>query len=93
MADWGNTQATIQAINEAGGVLNAARSAYSNMVAFRAFLTRYQAGTDLVFKGAIDAMLSPAQRAELANMSSDLTPVITDWEANHRSALGLPPLP
>lgn len=93
MAEFTTVQATTQSVSEATNVLNALRSVYSQAKTAQRLITLYQAGTDPVFNAAVNAIFTSAQRAELSNMLGDVNTLLTDWEANHRSALGLPPQP
>lgn len=90
MADFTNTDSTIQSVSQATSLLNAVRSAYSQDKAVQALMNKYAAGTDLAFNKAIDAMFSSAQRTEFADVLTDVNARVADWETNHRSLLGLP---
>ncbi len=52
----------------------------------------YQAGSDPTFNGAINALFTRSERQEIAAMQGQIDQLITDWELNHRGAIGLPPL-
>lgn len=93
MADFGGIQPTIQSVNQAAGLVNAVRGAYSQLKTVQAFMALYTANTDQTFTAAVNTIFTSAQRSELGNIAGDMGALITELETNHRSALGLPPLP
>jgi hypothetical protein len=90
MADFTPTIQTIQSVNKAAGLLNAVRSVYGQAKAVQELMALYQAGTDTAFNAAVNAMFNSAQRTELADMLTDTNALVSNWETDHRSALGLP---
>jgi hypothetical protein len=90
MADFDSTTQALQSVNRAANLLPAVRSVYSQAKAVQELLNLYQANTDATFNATINALFTSAQRTELANMLGDVNTLLADWEANHRSALGLP---
>lgn len=93
MANFDNSQPTIQSMNQATGVLNAVRGAYAQLKTVQAFMALYTANTNPPFNAAVNTLFTPAERSELGNIAGDMGALITELETNHRSALGLPPLP
>jgi hypothetical protein len=93
MADFTSTQTTIQSVAEATNVLNSLHSVYSQALTAQRLIQLYLSNADPVFNAAVNAMFSPVQRTELADMLTDVNTLIADWEANHQSALGITPEP
>ena len=91
MADFSGTDQTLQSINQAANLRPALRSVYAQAKAVQTLMNLYNANSDPTFNATINATFTSAQRTELANMLGDLNTLLADWEANHRSALGLPP--
>jgi hypothetical protein len=89
MANFDTSEATVASVGQATGLLAALRSLYGQAKSAQALMSRYQANTDPAFNAAINAMFAQAERAELADMLTDVGVLVTDWEANHAGALGL----
>lgn len=62
---------------------------YGNAKSAQAKLALYQAATDPAFNAAINALFTAPERVELAAMLTEINTLITDWEANHKDALGI----
>jgi hypothetical protein len=85
-----NAITKINAVTQAGQVLDTIRSVHSLTIRLQAALVLYQAGTDATFNAAFNAVFSGDELSELGGMISALMALtITDWEANHADALGL----
>jgi hypothetical protein len=80
----------ITAVERAGNTLGQLRTVYTYAQRLRDAKALYLAGTDPVFNAAFEALFTGADRTELATMIDQLTALcITDWEANHPSAIGI----
>ena len=73
-------------------LLNDVRELYRRGKDVQAKLALYQAGTDPAFNSAIQALFVVAERQDLNNMLNEINTLVTHWEADHRAALGLPPI-
>lgn len=62
---------------------------YGNAKSAQDKLKLYQDATDPAFNAAINALFTAQERTELAAMLAEINALITDWEANHRAALGI----
>ncbi len=91
-ADFSNTPIIIQSVTRATNLPNAIQTFYRNGKSIQADLALYTAGTDTKFNAALNTILTPAQRTEYGEMLAEVNEIMTNWEANHRSALGLPPV-
>jgi hypothetical protein len=90
MADFTDADQKLQSVNQAANLLNALRGVHVQAKTVQAHMALYQAGTNPTFNATINAAFGSAQRAELADMLADINTLVSDWEVNHRSALGLP---
>lgn len=90
MADFSSTDQTLAAINQAANLRPAVQGMYAQAKSVQSLMALYQAGSNQAFNTAINTIFTSAQRTELADMLTDVNSLITDWETNHRSALGLP---
>lgn len=90
MANFDTSAAKLAAVRDAIGLLPYIQSIYASSKHVQALLAAYQAQTDPVFVAAINALHTPAERQELGQMLAQISALVTDWEANHRGALGLP---
>ena len=52
-------------------------------------MTLYNAGTDVTFNTAVEALFTMEERMELGQMLTDVGVLIETWERDHRGALGL----
>lgn len=77
------TQTKVRAVGRAGNVLGLLRTVYAHADELTDMLATYQAGTDSALTAAINAVYSPAERAELATLIGQLATLKADWEANH----------
>ncbi|MCC6458059.1 MAG: hypothetical protein IT328_24100 [Caldilineaceae bacterium] len=51
-------------------------------------ITLYMSGTNADFNAAINAIFTPAERAELAAMLENVQLLVTTWQAQHGTLLG-----
>lgn len=83
MADFTGVQAKINSVHSALGVPERFKSVYQACKGVRDALALYTAGTDPTFNATLDALLTTPQKQELSQMITLITPLLTDWEANH----------
>ncbi len=76
-------------VQKAELLLHQIRQIYRTAKATQAILTDYQAGTDAALIAAANALLTTAERTEIAAMVAQLTTLTADWEANHAAAVGI----
>lgn len=53
-------------------------------------ITLYQSNTNADFNTAINAIFTPAERAQLATMLTNVQTLTAAWEANHATLLAAP---
>jgi hypothetical protein len=87
MANFDAYQAKSDATRKAFNLLHLIRGIYENGKQVQAALALYQAATDPAFNAAVNAIFSATERQELGQMLSQITALVTDWEANHIGAL------
>jgi hypothetical protein len=90
MANFDTSQAKRESVRNANNLLDFIQHIYQSSKATQQLLTLYTAGTDPTFNAAVNALYSTAERAELGAMLTDITTLLTSWEANHKAPLGLP---
>jgi len=88
MANWDNTAARLQSARDATNLPQLYRALYSQAKLIQAALSLYQAGTDPVFVGAVNALLTQSERQELGVMANQISALVSDWETNHAGAIG-----
>lgn len=88
MANFDGYENKANAARRAFNLLAQIRNIYESGKQVQAALTLYQAGSDVAFNAAINAIFTTAERQELGQMLSQINALITDWEANHAGALG-----
>lgn len=71
------------------GLLDAIRTIYRECKTVQEMLQLYQSGNDVVFNNTINAIHSSVERQHLAQMLNQINTMISDWEINHTSAIGL----
>lgn len=89
MANFDNASAKEQSVRDANNLLAHLRGLYSSCKSAQALMARYQANTDPTFNGAVNSLFNASERAELSAMLTPINALVTDWEANHRAAIGL----
>jgi methyl coenzyme M reductase alpha subunit len=87
MADFSDLT-KINSVYRAANLLDRVRGAYAAAKAVSTELTAYQAGTDVAYNAAVNALFSAAQRAELSAVAAQLATLVADWELNHASLVG-----
>lgn len=80
---------TRNSIYSAMGILDQVRTIYREAKSVQALLAKYQAASEPVFNATVNAIHPPAERAELAAMLTQIAALISDWEANHATAIGV----
>jgi hypothetical protein len=81
-------RARIEAVAKAGGTLDQIQSIYRTAKALQAKLALYQAGTDVTFNAAFNAVFDVVgDRNAIADMIGDLNALIADWESTHADVL------
>jgi hypothetical protein len=89
VANFDTHQEKANAARKAFNVLALVRSVYESGKQVQLALALYQAGTDPVFNAAVNALFTSAERTELGQMLAQINALVTDWETNHRGALGI----
>jgi len=87
MANFDGSIARINSAYDATNLLQLMRSVYHNAKNVQALLQRYVGNTDPVFTGAVNALFTASERAELNTMAQQLNALVTDWETNHIGAV------
>lgn len=89
---WTTYDDRARATGQVRNLIGQIRTVHAATVILRDAKALYQAGTDPVFNNVFNELInSPADRTELATMIDQLVALcVTDWEAAHREALGLP---
>lgn len=80
---------TLESVKASWQLIFDLRSIYQACKLMQVKLALYQAGTDPAFNATINAIFSVQERQELGNILSDINTMVTDWETNHRAAIGL----
>lgn len=83
------TLATLESVKQAQQLIFDLRATFAAARAMKDKLALYQANIDPAFNATINAVFSLQERQELAAMLTEINTLVLDWEANHRSALGL----
>lgn len=78
-------------IRQANILLNDVRELYRRGKDVQAKLALYLAATDPAFNASVNALFTSAERSDLNTMLTQINALVTNWETNHRDALGLPP--
>ena len=91
MPNFDNADAESQAARDANNLLAHVRGLYQSCKAAQDLLARYQGGQDATFTASVNALFNASERAEFVAMSAQINALVSDWETNHRAALGLPP--
>ncbi len=88
---WTNFNDRAQAADVVRNLVGQLRTVHAAAVQLRDARALYLAGTDATFNAVFDQLISTAgDRTEISGVITQLTAlVITDWEANHPSLLGL----
>jgi hypothetical protein len=89
MANFDSATQKADSIREANNLLAHLRGIYQSCKAAQTTMQRYQANTDPVMNGAINAMYNAAERAEMGQMLNQVNSLVTDWEGNHAGAIGI----
>jgi len=76
------------ALNRASLYLHYARQIYAAGSAMQQLKADYQGGADPALVAAVNALFTPAERSELSSMQTSLDALLSEWEADHSSALG-----
>jgi len=84
------TYETLMSVQSAHQLLGDLRSIYHDCKLLQEKLALYQAGTDIVFNAAINAIFTVDERIDLNNMLANIDTLVAHWETDHRAALGLP---
>lgn len=89
MANFDTAAAKEQSVRDANNLLAHIRGLYSSCKSAQELMTRYQAATDPTFNGAVNALYTAGERQELNVMLGQVNSLVTDWESNHRGAIGI----
>lgn len=84
-----NHQSKLAGIHRAGTLIHEIRQLYQIGKGIQQKLADYQAATDPAMNAAINALLTNAERQEVGVMLTQINSLVSDWEANHASAIGL----
>jgi hypothetical protein len=84
----GTTRATIQSVALGLGIWDEIRSVYQRAKSAQARLNLYQAGTDPKFNATVNNIFTAGERAELAQMLTQINNLVNDWELNHVDVIG-----
>lgn len=89
---WANYDARTEATDRVRNLIGTLRTIHALALILRDGKDLYQSGADSVFNTIFNELINtPADRTELSAMINQLTALcITDWEAAHGDALGLP---
>lgn len=91
MANFDTSATRRESVKQANNLLDLVLHVYQSGKQVQTLLALFQAGTDPTFNAAVSALYSAAERQELATMLAQINTLITDWETNHRNAIGLAP--
>lgn len=80
---------TLESVKQAQQLIFDLRATFAAAKALKDKLALYQAATDPAFNATINALFTVQERQELAAMLAEVNALISDWEANHKSALGI----
>lgn len=89
MANFDTIPTTLASVSEATGLLGALQSCYNDGKRAQALLAKYQAATDAKFVATVNTLFTASERTELSAMLTQINTLVSDWETNHRGALGL----
>ena len=90
MADFTSVLGIASNISSARDIIRIFKNIHHSCNEVAAVLAKYN--TDPAFKIEADHLFNAEQLAELGSMAAESQALKNDWENNHRSALGLPPL-
>jgi hypothetical protein len=89
MANFDSTNtARRNSMRDAFDLIDRVRALYLHAKEMQERLQRYQANTDATFTAAVNAVYTAAERQELSQMLQQVNTLVTDWEANHATAIG-----
>lgn len=83
------TQQKLDSINKAAMLLNQLKTIYGQCLQTQGSIELYQAGTDATFNQTINSIFTSAERSELAQMLTQISNLVDNWEANHATLLGI----
>jgi hypothetical protein len=89
MAKFDKVATKVSAYQDVTGILAAIRTTYAQMKRLQGLLTRYNAGLDTEYIGAVNTMFTAADKTELGTVLTKINSLVTDLETNHREAIGL----
>ncbi len=89
MADFSTFKARRATFERGSGLIDRILAAYSAADGVRDELATYQAGTDAELTAAVNAVFTPQQRAEIAQIAGLLANFATDMETNHATIVAL----
>jgi len=89
MADFSTFNARRKAFARGSGLIDRILAAYSAAAGIRDELALYQGGGDPELLTAVNAVYTPQQRAEIAQIAGLLAGFATDMETNHPSITAL----
>lgn len=88
MATFDNANAKRAAVREALNILPNIQAAYESLRIAREALIKFTANTDPDFVAATRALHTVAELQELNVMMTPVLSILTDWETNHKAAIG-----
>jgi hypothetical protein len=80
-------QQKLDSYNKASALLAQVRATYQQAKQVQAALALYTAGTDTDFNQTINAIFSAGERQQLNQMLTQVSALVTNWEANHANLL------
>jgi len=89
MANFDSAEIKATSVRDANNLIAHIRGLYASCKSAQELMARYQAGTDTVFNGAINALYSSAERTEISQMLTQINQLVLSWEADHRGAIGI----
>lgn len=87
MPNYAPINATMDSMGRAASVLPQLQQIYQQSQAVQGLITLYQAGTDPTFNNAVNTIFTPAERAQLSAMLTQLNTLVNNWTANHSNLL------
>lgn len=91
MPSYTTVRARLDSYGRAATVLPQLQQIYAQAQAVAGSINTYQAGTDTDFNTAINSIFTPAERAELAAMLTQINALVNNWTAEHATLLGASP--
>lgn len=89
MADFSSFKSRKRAFERGSGLMDRILAAYSAADGVRDEMAAYQAGGDAELTTAVNAVFTPQQRAEIAQIAGLLTTFANEMETNHATIVAL----